>query len=99
MICGFLDPKGVLYPCWKWEHLSKEEELVNEFNLGEPQKSELHEDVLLKNGWICIRSVDAYKKYMMMRAKFYSLQMNSKGSLRNVIRNLMNGNLPISTRC
>lgn len=62
MICGFLDTKGVLYPCWKWEHISKAEELVNEFNLGEPQRSELYEDVLLKNGWICIRSVDAYKK-------------------------------------
>ena len=38
MMCGFLDTKGILYPCCKWEHISKAEELVNEFNLGEPQK-------------------------------------------------------------
>ena len=36
MMCGFLDTKGILYPCCKWEHISKAEELVNEFNLGEP---------------------------------------------------------------
>ena len=61
MICGFLDTKGILYPCSRWEHVSKAEELVDKFNLKRTKPFELCEDVLLKNGWICIRTSDAYK--------------------------------------
>lgn len=62
MICGFLDTKGILYPCTRWEHVSKAEELVDKFNLKRTKPFELCEDVLLKNGWICIRTSDAYKR-------------------------------------
>ena len=61
MICGFLDTKGILYPCSSWEHVSKADELVDRFNLRRTKPFELCEDVLLKNGWICIRTSDAYK--------------------------------------
>lgn len=61
MICGFLDTKGILYPCSRWEHVFKAEELVDRFNLRRTKPFELCEDVLLKNGWICIRTSDVYK--------------------------------------
>ena len=61
MICGFLDTKGILYPCSRWNHVSKAEELADRFNLRRTKPFELCEDVLLKNGWICIRTSDAYK--------------------------------------
>ena len=62
MICGFLDIKGILYPCPKWGHFSMAEKLVDKFNLKKTKPFELAEDVLLKNGWICIRTFDAYKR-------------------------------------
>ena len=63
MICGFLDPKGKLHPCCKWEHVSKATELVKRFasQLHRTDKYEFCEDVLLKNGWICLRPGDVYK--------------------------------------
>ena len=63
MICGFLDPKGKLHPCCKWEHVSKARELVDKYanQLHRTDKYEFCEDVLLKNGWICFRAGDVYK--------------------------------------
>lgn len=61
MICGFLDTKGILYPCPRYGHTSLAEELLDKFNLKRTKPFELCEDVLLKNGWICIRTSDAYK--------------------------------------
>ncbi len=61
MICGYLDTKGTLYPCSRWEHTSKAKELVDKFSLRRTKPFEFCEDVLLKNGWICIRTSDVYK--------------------------------------
>lgn len=61
MICGYLSPEGVLYSCPHWGHTSKAEQLVTEFNLKRTKPFELCEDVLLTNGWICIRTSDVYK--------------------------------------
>lgn len=61
MICGFLDNDGVLHHCARYEHTSKAEELVDKFNMKRIEKFGLCEDVLLKNGWICIRTSDVYK--------------------------------------
>lgn len=63
MICGFLDTNGRYYPCSRWEHISKAAEIVDQLQ-GKLRKSgryELAEDVLLYNGWICIRGSDVYK--------------------------------------
>lgn len=38
------------------------EKLVDKFNLKKTKPFELAEDVLLKNGWICIRTFDVYKR-------------------------------------
>lgn len=62
MICGFLDTNGILYPCPKYGHISLAEKLVNKYNLKKTKHFELCEDVLLKNGWICIRTSDVYKR-------------------------------------
>ena len=61
MISGYLDTKGILYPCSRWEHTSKAAELVDKFHLRRTKPFEFCEDILLKNGWICIRTSDAYK--------------------------------------
>ena len=60
MICGFLDPKGNLHPCCRWEHTSKAEKIVRELKL-KGERLDIGEDILLKNGWICIRTGDVYK--------------------------------------
>lgn len=61
MICGFLDTNGILYLCPRYGHTSLAEELLDKFNLKRTKPFALCEDVLLKNGWICIRTSDAYK--------------------------------------
>lgn len=62
MISGFLDTNGVLYPCPSYAHMSMAEELVEEFNMEKVEGCPLPEDILLINGWICIRARDVYKK-------------------------------------
>ena len=61
MVCGYLDTKGTLYPCSRWEHTSKAKELVDKFSLRRTKPFKFCEDVLLENGWICIRTSDVYK--------------------------------------
>lgn len=60
-IIGFLDKEGVLFPCASYGHISKADELVETLGLRSKGKCDLSEDVLLKNGWICIRITDVYK--------------------------------------
>jgi len=62
MISGFLDTNGVLYPCPSYAHMSLAEELVEKFNMEKVKGCPIPEDVLLINGWICIRVSDVYKK-------------------------------------
>lgn len=61
MICGFLDPAGYFYRCNRFEHLDKAKEICETFKIKKVKPYDLWEDVLLKNGWICIRSCDVYK--------------------------------------
>lgn len=61
MICGFLDPEGTLYPCPRWGHTSKAEQIITELNIDRTSRFGTCEDELLKRGWICIRSSDVYK--------------------------------------
>lgn len=60
-IIGFLDKDGVLYPCNSYGHISKADEIVETFNMRKKGQYDLGEDILLKNGWICIRIADVYK--------------------------------------
>lgn len=62
MISGFLDKEGVLYPCPSYAHMSLAEELVEKFNMKGVEGCYIPEDILLINGWICIRVSDVYKK-------------------------------------
>ena len=61
MICGYLSPDGVLYGCNRYEHTYKADKIVDELGIQRVKPLELGEDVLLKNGWICIRTSDVYK--------------------------------------
>lgn len=61
MICGYLNPDGILYPCSRYEHTSKASEIIDELNIQKTKPFEMCEDVLLNNGWICIRISDVYK--------------------------------------
>ena len=60
-IIGFLDKDGVLFPCSSYGHISKADEIVEAFNMRKKGQYDLSEDILLKNGWICIRITDVYK--------------------------------------
>ena len=62
MISGFLDKEGILYHCPSYAHMSLAAELVGKFNMGKVEGCFLPEDILLINGWICIRVSDVYKK-------------------------------------
>lgn len=62
MISGFLDKNGVLYPCPSYAHMSLAKELVENFNMKDMEGCYIPEDILLINGWICIRVRDVYKK-------------------------------------
>lgn len=65
MISGFLDKDGVLYPCPSYAHMSLAETLVEKFNIeNQTETYSLPEDMLLRNGWICIRARDVYKAVM-----------------------------------
>lgn len=61
MICGFLSPDGVLYSCPHYGHTSKAEQLITALNIKRTKPFDMCEDVLLKNGWICVRTSDVYK--------------------------------------
>ena len=58
MLCGFLSPDGKLYSCPYYGHMSLAEKLVAELKI---KRTDMCENVLLKNGWICIRPSDVYK--------------------------------------
>ena len=63
MICGFLDPNGKLYACCRYEHTTKAEKIVWELHdqLQKGKPYDIGEEILLRNGWICIRTGDVYK--------------------------------------
>lgn len=61
MICGYLSPDGKLYPCSRYGHTSKAAEIIDELEIQRVKPFEMCEDVLLNNGWICIRTADVYK--------------------------------------
>ncbi|MBE6767365.1 MAG: hypothetical protein E7549_00465 [Ruminococcaceae bacterium] len=58
-IIGFLDKAGNLYPCSSYGHISAADEIVKALKIDKGYR--LGEDILLKNGWICIRAGDVYK--------------------------------------
>lgn len=61
MICGYLSPDGILYSCNRYGHISRASEIVDELDIQRTKPFEMCEDVLLNNGWICIRTSDVYK--------------------------------------
>ena len=62
MISGYLSPQGVFYNAPYWSHLSTAQHIVEDNSWFSENKRDLPEDILLKRGFICIRTGDMYKR-------------------------------------
>lgn len=62
MISGYLSPEGVFYNAPYWSHLSTAQRIVEDNEWFLDNKKDYPEDILLKRGFICIRSRDMYKR-------------------------------------
>lgn len=51
MICGWLSPEGVFYPCGPYEHVDLAEKLVRE-HFPPTQEKHCNDDILLKHRWM-----------------------------------------------
>ena len=60
-LIGYLSPDGKIYSCQSFGHEAKADELVYEFGYKCRDRIYYSEDILLKNGWICIRESDVFK--------------------------------------
>ena len=61
-ISGYLAPNGYFYNAPYWCHMNTASKIVRGLNLHKTHKYDLDEDVLLLNGFICIRVSDVYKR-------------------------------------
>ena len=61
MISGYLSPDGTFYNAPYWSHLSTAQHIVKDNNWFS-ENEVLAEDILLKRGFICIRTRDMYKR-------------------------------------
>ena len=62
MISGYLSPKGIFYNAPYWSHLSSAQRIVEDNGWFSDNKRDSPEDILLKKGFICIRTGDMYKR-------------------------------------
>ena len=62
MISGYLSPEGTFYNAPYWSHLSTAQHIVEDNNWFSDNKKDWPEDILLKRGFICIRTSDMYKR-------------------------------------
>lgn len=62
MISGYLSPDGTFYNAPYWSHLSTAQHIVEDNDWFSDSKRDYAEDILLKRGFICIRSSDMYKR-------------------------------------
>lgn len=62
MISGYLSPEGVFYNAPYWSHLSTAQRIVEDNEWFSDSKRDYPEDILLKRGFICIRTRDMYKR-------------------------------------
>ena len=61
-ISGYLAPNGYFYSSPYWCHMNTASKIVRVLNLHKTHKYDLDEDMLLLNGFICIRISDVYKR-------------------------------------
>lgn len=62
MISGYLSPDGTFYNAPYWSHLSTAQRIVEDNGWFSDNKKDWPEDILLKRGFICIRTGDMYKR-------------------------------------
>ena len=62
MISGHLSPEGIFYNAPYWSHLNTAQRIVEDNGWFSDNKKDYPEDILLKRGFICIRSRDMYKR-------------------------------------
>lgn len=64
MISGYLSPEGTFYNAPYWSHLSTAQHIVEDNGWFSEDKIDYPEYILLKRGFICIRSSDMYKRVL-----------------------------------
>lgn len=62
MISGYLSPDGQFYNAPYWSHLSTAQRIVENNGWFSGNSRDWPEDILLKRGFICIRSGDMFKR-------------------------------------
>lgn len=62
MISGYLSPEGTFYNALYWSYLSTAQHIVEDNNWFSDNKKDWPEDILLKRGFICIRTSDMYTR-------------------------------------
>jgi len=62
MISGYLSPDGTFYNAPYWSHLSTAQRIVEDNGWFSKYRRDWPEDILLKRGFICIRTSDMYKR-------------------------------------
>lgn len=62
ILSGYLAPDGTFIEAAAYEHVSVAEHLVRELQLTKEDRYDIGEDILLKNGYICFRVSDVYKR-------------------------------------
>ena len=61
-ISGYLAPNGYFYNAPYWCHMNTASKIVKELNLHKTHKYDLDEDIILLNGFVCIRISDVSKR-------------------------------------
>ena len=62
MISGYLSLDGTFYNAPYWSHMSTAQRIVEDNCWFSDNKRDNAEDILLKRGFICIRTSDMYKR-------------------------------------
>ena len=66
---GFLSPSGEFYECDTYGHCELAKQIIKSLNRysADAIKTMCHENVLLKQGWVCIRSRDVFDTPTMLK--------------------------------
>ena len=62
MLSGYLSPDGTFYNAPYWSHMSTAQRIVEDNGQFSKGRRDWPEDIILKRGFICIRTSDMYKR-------------------------------------